>query len=91
MKNQIHMFHFVTYTGIFVSNKKVPTDNYLCLCVAVEKCDEPCTHDQFTCDNGCCLDPGLECDKTPQCSDQSDEQNCDEGKGCLVKLHLIFN
>ncbi|XP_041809444.1 kunitz-type protease inhibitor 1a [Chelmon rostratus] len=41
-----------------------------------EKCDAPCTTGQFTCANGCCLDPGLECDSTPQCSDGSDEQKC---------------
>lgn len=43
-----------------------------------EKCDAPCTTDQFTCANGCCLDPGLECDSTPQCSDGSDEKNCED-------------
>ncbi|XP_035530461.1 kunitz-type protease inhibitor 1a isoform X3 [Morone saxatilis] len=44
----------------------------------VEKCGIACTTEQFTCTNGCCLDPGLECDSTPQCSDGSDEQKCDE-------------
>ncbi|XP_041669488.1 kunitz-type protease inhibitor 1a [Cheilinus undulatus] len=43
-----------------------------------EKCGAPCTTEQFTCDNGCCLDPGLECDSTPQCSDGSDEQKCED-------------
>ncbi|XP_036928127.1 kunitz-type protease inhibitor 1a [Acanthopagrus latus] len=43
-----------------------------------EKCGAPCTTEQFTCDNGCCLDPGLECDSTPQCSDNSDERECDK-------------
>ncbi|XP_039992953.1 kunitz-type protease inhibitor 1a isoform X2 [Xiphias gladius] len=41
-----------------------------------EKCGAPCTTEQFTCANGCCLDPGLECDSSPQCSDGSDEQKC---------------
>ncbi|XP_069008093.1 kunitz-type protease inhibitor 1a [Embiotoca jacksoni] len=41
-----------------------------------EKCGAPCTINQFTCDNGCCLDPGLECDSAPQCSDSSDELKC---------------
>ncbi|KAG8013620.1 Kunitz-type protease inhibitor 1 [Nibea albiflora] len=41
-----------------------------------EKCGAPCTADQFTCANGCCLDPGLDCDSKQQCSDGSDEQNC---------------
>ncbi|XP_056250466.1 kunitz-type protease inhibitor 1a [Seriola aureovittata] len=43
-----------------------------------EKCGVPCTTEQFTCANGCCLDPGLECDSSPQCSDSSDEQNCED-------------
>lgn len=43
-----------------------------------EKCSTPCTTEQFTCANGCCLDPGLECDSTPQCSDGSDEQKCED-------------
>ncbi|KAM3871345.1 kunitz-type protease inhibitor 1a [Diretmus argenteus] len=43
-----------------------------------EKCGAPCTADQFSCSNGCCLDPGLECDKVKQCSDGSDEENCDD-------------
>lgn len=43
-----------------------------------EKCGVPCKPGQFTCTNGCCLDPGLECDSSPQCSDGSDELNCDD-------------
>ncbi|XP_028251987.1 kunitz-type protease inhibitor 1a [Parambassis ranga] len=43
-----------------------------------EKCGKPCTPVQFTCANGCCLDPGLECDSTPQCNDGSDEQKCED-------------
>ncbi|XP_018545772.1 LOW QUALITY PROTEIN: kunitz-type protease inhibitor 1a [Lates calcarifer] len=43
-----------------------------------EKCGAPCTTEQFTCDNGCCLDPGLECDSTPQCGDGSDEKKCED-------------
>ncbi|XP_042356937.1 kunitz-type protease inhibitor 1a isoform X2 [Plectropomus leopardus] len=42
-----------------------------------ERCGTPCTAEEFTCANGCCLSPGLECDKTPQCSDNSDEEKCD--------------
>ncbi|XP_037551370.1 kunitz-type protease inhibitor 1a [Nematolebias whitei] len=45
---------------------------------AEEKCGTPCTTEQFICNNGCCLDAGLECDGTPQCTDGSDESNCDE-------------
>lgn len=43
-----------------------------------EKCGVPCTPEQFTCTNGCCLDPGLECDAEAQCTDGSDEENCKE-------------
>nr|XP_046267916.1 kunitz-type protease inhibitor 1a [Scatophagus argus] len=43
-----------------------------------EKCGAPCTTEEFACSNGCCLDPGLECDATPQCSDGSDEQKCED-------------
>uniref|UniRef100_UPI0037E9B2CF kunitz-type protease inhibitor 1a n=1 Tax=Semicossyphus pulcher TaxID=241346 RepID=UPI0037E9B2CF len=43
-----------------------------------EKCGAPCSPKQFTCANGCCLDPGLECDSTPQCSDISDELKCED-------------
>lgn len=62
----------------------------LCLCAAGEKCGAPCTTEQFTCGNGCCLDPGLECDSTPQCSDKSDEQECDKRKQQLCQLGFIF-
>ncbi|XP_037603054.1 kunitz-type protease inhibitor 1a [Sebastes umbrosus] len=43
-----------------------------------ERCGAPCTTEEFTCENGCCLDPGLECDKLPQCKDSSDEQKCED-------------
>ncbi|XP_073340545.1 kunitz-type protease inhibitor 1a [Pagrus major] len=57
-----------------------------------EKCDAPCTTEQFTCDNGCCLDPGLECDSTPQCSDSSDEQKCqDLDKKFRILLQIPVN
>ncbi|XP_005806224.1 kunitz-type protease inhibitor 1 isoform X1 [Xiphophorus maculatus] len=46
--------------------------------VAEEKCGAPCTTDQFKCDNGCCLDRGLKCDETAQCTDESDEKNCND-------------
>ncbi|XP_076017619.1 kunitz-type protease inhibitor 1a isoform X2 [Genypterus blacodes] len=43
-----------------------------------ETCGVTCTPEQFTCANGCCLDPGLECDKEKQCSDGSDEAKCED-------------
>lgn len=65
----------------FVAGLYVPGGNDgFRVCVTVEKCNTPCTTEEFTCDNGCCLDPGLECDSTPQCSDGSDERKCDDCK-----------
>ncbi|XP_010887835.1 kunitz-type protease inhibitor 1 isoform X2 [Esox lucius] len=42
-----------------------------------EDCGSPCDPGQFTCGNGCCLEPGLECDTMSHCSDGSDEVACD--------------
>ncbi|KAM4541405.1 kunitz-type protease inhibitor 1a isoform 2-T2 [Fundulus diaphanus] len=53
-----------------------------------EKCGTPCTAEQFTCGNGCCLDQGLECDETPQCTDGSDEANCEDLQG---KFRILLN
>ncbi|KAL7380455.1 hypothetical protein ABVT39_018186 [Epinephelus coioides] len=44
----------------------------------VPRCDTPCTTEEFTCADGCCLAPGLECDSSPQCHDSSDEKNCED-------------
>lgn len=62
----------------------------LCLCATGERCGAPCTTEEFTCENGCCLDPGLECDKLPQCTDSSDEQKCEDCEQWLCKLGFIF-
>uniref|UniRef100_A0A673CKZ3 Serine peptidase inhibitor, Kunitz type 1 a n=1 Tax=Sphaeramia orbicularis TaxID=375764 RepID=A0A673CKZ3_9TELE len=54
-----------------------------------EKCGAPCTADQFTCANQCCLDRTLECDSTPQCSDGSDENNCEDlGRNFEILLQI---
>uniref|UniRef100_A0A3Q0SKX7 Serine peptidase inhibitor, Kunitz type 1 b n=1 Tax=Amphilophus citrinellus TaxID=61819 RepID=A0A3Q0SKX7_AMPCI len=54
----------------------------MCVCVSVcvftEVCDSPCGPDQLTCDSGCCLDRSLECDNVKQCSDGSDENQCNK-------------
>ncbi|XP_041928453.1 kunitz-type protease inhibitor 1a isoform X1 [Alosa sapidissima] len=52
----------------------------------VEMCGQSCHSDQFTCANGCCLHPGLECDGEKQCSDGSDENSCAELKDHLTRL-----
>ncbi|TRY92465.1 hypothetical protein DNTS_028172 [Danionella cerebrum] len=41
-----------------------------------EECGVPCSPEQFTCANQCCIEKGLECDGEPQCGDQSDENDC---------------
>nr|XP_033807232.1 kunitz-type protease inhibitor 1 [Geotrypetes seraphini] len=41
-------------------------------------CDGLCLPSQFQCADGCCIDSALECDKTPDCADQSDETSCDK-------------
>ncbi|XP_056151884.1 kunitz-type protease inhibitor 1a isoform X2 [Lampris incognitus] len=54
-----------------------------------EKCGAPCTLNQFTCANGCCLDQGLECDSVKQCSDGSDEENCENlNENFQILLHI---
>lgn len=44
----------------------------------VEQCGVPCGSETFICANGCCIDKELECDQTKQCSDGSDEEQCDK-------------
>ncbi|XP_036006582.1 kunitz-type protease inhibitor 1a isoform X2 [Fundulus heteroclitus] len=59
-------------TGVEASVRGLPVP------IPTEKCGTPCTPEQFTCGNGCCLDQGLQCDDTPQCTDGSDEANCED-------------
>lgn len=42
-----------------------------------ERCGEACTQEEYTCENTCCIEKGLECDGNPQCTDGSDEKSCD--------------
>ncbi|XP_017538605.1 kunitz-type protease inhibitor 1b isoform X1 [Pygocentrus nattereri] len=41
-----------------------------------EVCGVQCTDRQFSCSNSCCLEAELECDGQAQCTDGSDEENC---------------
>lgn len=81
-----HLIHYYENINIAALNQQ----SALCLFDTGEKCGAPCTIDQFTCANGCCLDPGLECDSKQQCSDGSDEQNCKDCEHRLCKLGFIF-
>ncbi|KAK5857237.1 hypothetical protein PBY51_010495 [Eleginops maclovinus] len=57
-----------------------------------ERCGAPCSAEEFTCANGCCLDKGLECDLTKQCTDNSDEQHCAEyNKNFKILLAIPVN
>ncbi|KAF3844725.1 hypothetical protein F7725_007888 [Dissostichus mawsoni] len=57
-----------------------------------ERCDSPCSAEEFKCENGCCLDRGLECDSTPQCSDNTDEKHCAEyDKNFRILLEIPVN
>lgn len=53
---------------------------------AKEVCGKMCQADQFRCDNGCCLDKALECDDLAQCSDGSDEADCNKFNMTLTYL-----
>ncbi|RXG68635.1 hypothetical protein Avbf_01205, partial [Armadillidium vulgare] len=44
-----------------------------------------CGYDQFTCRNGQCIDANRECDRTYDCIDKSDEENC------IQDSYLCFN
>lgn len=52
----------------------------------VEQCDGPCSPEHFTCENKCCIGKDLECDGEPQCSDGSDEKECDKWNKKFVRL-----
>lgn len=41
-----------------------------------EVCTGRCTHYQFNCDDGCCIDISYACDGKQQCPDRSDEAFC---------------
>ncbi|KAI4879840.1 hypothetical protein NFI96_025628 [Prochilodus magdalenae] len=54
--------------------------------IPTEVCDTPCVDGQFRCSNGCCLDVEFECDGPAQCSDGSDEENCQHLNRTLSRL-----
>ena len=56
-----------------------------------------CTSDQFTCDNGLCLEASRECDGENDCGDNSDERcsssssSSSSGKDVLCYSPFILN
>ncbi|XP_043076113.1 kunitz-type protease inhibitor 1b [Puntigrus tetrazona] len=54
-----------------------------------EDCTLPCGEDKFKCSNGCCVKKELECDEQQQCSDGSDEENCEQLNNGLTRLLRI--
>ncbi|XP_016318283.1 kunitz-type protease inhibitor 1b [Sinocyclocheilus anshuiensis] len=51
-----------------------------------EDCTSSCGEDKFKCSNGCCVKKELECDEQQQCSDSSDEENCEQLTNGLTRL-----
>ncbi|KAI8505481.1 hypothetical protein Bbelb_166700 [Branchiostoma belcheri] len=43
---------------------------------AVVRAQGPCGPSQFECRDGSCIESVLQCDDTPDCPDESDEENC---------------
>lgn len=48
-----------------------------------------CGPDEWTCRNGDCIPGYQRCDRTPQCLDRSDEENCRPEPG-LFSLHCVL-
>ncbi|RXM27190.1 Kunitz-type protease inhibitor 1 [Acipenser ruthenus] len=55
-------------------------------CQGLNECNTECSSSQFKCEDGCCLDGGLECDGQSQCSDGSDEASCTNIKNKFGRL-----
>ncbi|XP_056337569.1 kunitz-type protease inhibitor 1b [Danio aesculapii] len=57
--------------------------------VPVEDCSSSCGEDSFKCSNGCCVKKEFECDGHQECSDGSDEKNCQQLNESLTRLLKI--
>lgn len=53
-------------------------------------CTSSCGEDKFKCSNGCCVKKELECDEQQQCSDGSDEENCEQCETLTMHTHLMM-
>lgn len=57
--------------------------------VPVEDCSSSCGEDSFKCSSGCCVKKEFECDGHQECSDGSDEENCQQLNESLTRLLKI--
>ncbi|XP_076107661.1 uncharacterized protein LOC143075944 [Mytilus galloprovincialis] len=46
-----------------------------------------CAANEFTCDNGACIQSVYRCDDSFECDDRSDELNCPSEQPCVEGLH----
>ncbi|KAG9493575.1 hypothetical protein GDO78_001461 [Eleutherodactylus coqui] len=59
---------------------------------ASTSCSGACTRYQFICDDGCCIDITLACDRVVQCPDGSDEAFCQNfSSGRKMVIHISDN
>ncbi|XP_026147391.1 kunitz-type protease inhibitor 1b [Carassius auratus] len=54
-----------------------------------EDCNSACKEDEVKCSNGCCVKSELECDDQQQCTNDSDEENCEQLNNGLTRLLRI--